>query len=32
MSKKELIKEFHETHCKKCSGYAFCGGNCGWCV
>ena len=25
---KELIKEFQETVCPKCSGYAFCGGEC----
>ena len=28
MSKKELIKEFQETVCPKCSGYVFCGGEC----
>lgn len=25
---KELIKEFQETVCPKCNGYAFCGGEC----
>lgn len=25
---KELIKEFQETVCKDCNGYAFCGGEC----
>lgn len=25
-SKKELIKEFTEKHCKNCNSYVFCGG------
>lgn len=25
---KELIKEFQEKYCTKCSSYVFCGGEC----